>query len=66
MTDLRQQPASTLPLQKLDIPIISNDDCKEDRSYGKALLNDMFCAGFMEGGKVEKREILKLTIDNLY
>lgn len=36
-------------LQCLDIPIISDEDCK--KSYPGMITSSMFCAGYLEGGK---------------
>ena len=41
-------------LQEVDIPVISNADCKEDLSdigYGKYVHNTSICASAPEGGK---------------
>uniref|UniRef100_A0A803JTW3 Peptidase S1 domain-containing protein n=1 Tax=Xenopus tropicalis TaxID=8364 RepID=A0A803JTW3_XENTR len=36
-------------LQCLDLPVLPEDSCKS--SYGDDITNNMFCAGFQEGGK---------------
>ncbi|CAG0893911.1 unnamed protein product [Darwinula stevensoni] len=39
-------------LQKVGVPIMSNDDCKTKTSYeAKEILDSMMCAGYKEGGK---------------
>lgn len=36
-------------LRKVDVPVIGRNDCRE--FYGRDVTANMFCAGFVEGGK---------------
>lgn len=38
-------------LQELEVPIMSNDECKETGYDQKQITDNMLCAGFKEGGK---------------
>uniref|UniRef100_A0A673LH93 trypsin n=1 Tax=Sinocyclocheilus rhinocerous TaxID=307959 RepID=A0A673LH93_9TELE len=45
----RTEAGSASVLQCLDMPVLSKERCKS--AYGTIITKNMFCAGFMEGGK---------------
>merc|ERR1711983_602195 len=50
--DLMLEPSAFLPriLQKVDVPVVSDDDCRD--AYGSSQIADsMICAGLDAGGK---------------
>lgn len=46
---LGERKKSSNILQKVDVPIISNDDCKEMGYAPEKITDNMICAGYKEG-----------------
>uniref|UniRef100_A0A671M0W8 trypsin n=1 Tax=Sinocyclocheilus anshuiensis TaxID=1608454 RepID=A0A671M0W8_9TELE len=47
-------------LQCLDLPVLSRAQCES--AYGWQITNNMFCAGFMEGGKTHVRYVIDIVV----
>lgn len=47
---LKEEGKPSCILQELEVPVMSNDDCKTNTSYSSKVITDnMMCAGYEEG-----------------
>ena len=60
-------PSSAI-LQKVDIPIITNEECEQwfcDAGFNGQLPSIMMCAGYKDGGK-DACQVIYINISNLF
>ena len=48
-------------LRKVDVPVISNNDCRSKSSYGSKITDNMLCAGYLDQGGRDSCQVAILT-----
>lgn len=54
---LKEEGKSTCILQKVDVPVISNDECRKTNYSAKMISDNMMCAGYPLEGKKDACQV---------
>ena len=46
-------------LRKVDVPVISNSDCRSKSSYGSKITDNMLCAGYLDQGGRDSCQVFR-------